>query len=77
MKAFLEGTEEGQTSAGIFILVASISPDSRFLQEFCIVVKSKTFSFSPLRTFPLPCLALKVSTEESGLLAETKIPLAY
>lgn len=33
MKAFLEGTEEGQTSAGIFILVASISPDSRFFKN--------------------------------------------
>ena len=77
MKAFLEGAGEGQTSAGIFILVASVSPASRLLKESCTAVKSKTFSFSLLRTFPLPCLALEVSTEESGLLAETKIPLAY
>ena len=77
MNAFLEGAGEGQTSAGIFILVASVSPASRLLQESCTAVKSKTFSFSLLRTFPLPCLALEVSTEESGLLAETKIPLAY
>lgn len=77
MKAFLEVAEGGQTSAGFCILVASISLASRLLQELCPAVKRKTFSFSLLRTFPLPCLALEASTEESGLLVGTKIPLAY